>query len=319
MKFKVSLIAALCCWMSLTLHAQDKPAEVVKLGWTKGGSLGLDLSGIGIINPRVGSGANRFGIGGIGGLFANKKEEKTYWENALTLQLSLQKLGKTKPTDATGFQKNLDLVRLTSRAGWKLNSDKLFIAVEGIAQSLILKTHASNYLQAQDSSDKIIAKFFSPIEFRLSPGLDYRPDAHWSIFYSPASSRLIYVADDSIAALNIHGNDKGQHSSYQIGSNLVIKYANKYLKERVSVNSSLSLYSNYLKNPQNVDVLWTNNVSISIGKGFSLDLLGELNYDDDVAIIRDRNDDGYYNLETDGTSKGPQITGAFLFKYSKIF
>lgn len=318
MKLKITLVAALCCWLGLSLQAQDKPAEV-KLGWTKGGSLGLDLSGIGIINPRIGSGANRFGLGGIGGLFANKKEEKSYWENALTLQLSLQRLGKTKSTDASGFQKNLDLARFTSRAGWKLRNDKLFVAVEGIAQSLLLKTYASNYLQAQDSSDKVIAKFLSPIELRLSPGLDYRPNAHYSIFYSPLSARVIYVADDSIAALNIHGNDKGKNSSFQLGSNLVIKYTNKYFKDRVAANSSLSFYSNYLKNPQNVDVLWTNNISISIGKGFSLDLLGELNYDDDVAIIRDRNDDGYYNLDTDGTSKGPQITGAFLFKYSKIF
>ncbi len=318
MTLRLTLAAALCCWLGLSLQAQDKPEEI-KLGWTRGGSLGLDLSGIGIINPRVGSGASRFGLGGIGGLFANRIAEMTYWENALTLQLSAQRLGKTKPTDATGFQKNLDLLRLTSRAGRKLRSDQLFVAIEGLAQSLLLKTHASNYLQAQDARDKVIAKFLSPIELRLSPGLDYRPNVHYSIFYSPLSARLIYVADDSIAALNIHGNDKGKNSSFQLGSNLVVKYANKYFKDRVAANSAISLYSNYLKNPQNVDVLWTNNISISIGKGFSLDLLGELNYDDDVAIIRDRNDDGYYNLETDGTSKGPQITGAFLLKYSKIF
>ncbi|MEO6038254.1 MAG: hypothetical protein ABIQ93_07575, partial [Saprospiraceae bacterium] len=103
------------------------------------------------------------------------------------------------------------------------------------------------------------------------------------------------------------------------GSNLVIKYTNKYFKDRIAAASTLSLYSNYLKNPQNVDVLWTNNIGIGLGKGFSLDLLGELNYDDDVAIIRDRDGDGYYNVALDGTSKGPQITGAFLLKYSKIF
>ncbi|MEO6037122.1 MAG: hypothetical protein ABIQ93_01835, partial [Saprospiraceae bacterium] len=120
MKAKLTLAAAFCCLISFQAQAQtqtqDKPEEV-KLGWTIGGSFGLDLSGIGIINPRVGSGANRFGLGGVGGLFANKKEEKSYWESKAELQLSVQKLGKSKPTDATGFQKNLDLLRLTSRAG----------------------------------------------------------------------------------------------------------------------------------------------------------------------------------------------------------
>lgn len=314
---KFILSVAFCLFLG-PLQGQDQ-TEAVRYGWTPGGSIGLDLSGIGIVNPRVGSGANRFGLGAVCALFANKKEEKSYWENKLDLQLSLQRLGKTKPTDATGFQKNLDLLRLTSRAGRKLRNDKLFFAVEGLVQSLLLKTYASNYLSAQNAEDKVIAKFLSPIELRLSPGLDYRPNAHYSIFYSPVSLRLIYVADDSIAALNIHGNDRGKNSSFQVGSNLVLKYNNKYFQDRVSALSALSLYSNYLKNPQNVDVLWTNNISISLWKGFSLDLLGELNYDDDVAIIRDRDGDGYYNITLDGASKGPQITGAFLLKYSKIF
>ncbi len=318
MKLKLTLVAALCCLFHFYAQAQDT-LEAPQPAWTTGGSFGLDLSGIGIINPRVGSGASRFGLGGVGGLFANKKLEQSYWESKAELQLSLQRLGKTKPTDATGFQKNLDLLRLTSRAGRKLRSDKLFVAVEGLVQSLLLKTYASNYLSPQDAEDKVIARFLSPIELRLSPGLDYRPNEHYSIFYSPLSLRLIYVADDSIAALNIHGNDPGKNRSFQVGSNLVIKYINKYFNDRVSAASALSLYSNYLKNPQNVDVLFTNNIRISLWKGFSLDLLGELNYDDDVAVIRDRDGDGYYNIDLDGTSKGPQITGAFLLKYSKIF
>ena len=68
------------------LHAQEAGDGRLKeiaamaakdtLGWTIGGGIGLDLAGMGLINPRVGSGGGRVGIGGLGTLFANRKEDK---------------------------------------------------------------------------------------------------------------------------------------------------------------------------------------------------------------------------------------------------
>jgi len=94
------------------------------LGWTTGGGIGLDLAGMGLLNPKVGAGGNRLGIGGLGTLFANRKEDKWFWDNGFSLQLSAQRLGKTSANQASGFQKNLDVLRLTSRYGHKLGSDK---------------------------------------------------------------------------------------------------------------------------------------------------------------------------------------------------
>lgn len=90
----------------------------------------------------------------------------------------------------------------------------------------------------------------------------------------------------------------------------------------------MRLFSNYLDHPENVDVLFTNNFSIMIFKGLSLDLLGEYFYDNDVLVQKDVNKDGIYEVKvnSDGTTTGPdrigrggQLTGAFLLKFSKIF
>ena len=61
--------------------------------WVRGGGLGFDLSGLGIVNPRIGAGINRFGIGGLGTFFANRKKERSYWENGASLQLGVMRQG----------------------------------------------------------------------------------------------------------------------------------------------------------------------------------------------------------------------------------
>lgn len=286
-------------------------------GWTVGGGFGLDLAGMGLINPRVGGGGGRFGIGGLGTLFAKRKEDKWFWDNAFSLQLSAQKIRSTDPTLPKGFLKSLDVLRLTSRYGHKMGSGKWFAAADFFAQTLLLKTYQSNYLSPVNNNDRVVTRFFSPLQVTLAPGIDYKPDDHLSFFYSPCGTQLIYVADDSIAALNIHGNDVGEKTFFGLGSEFKAAYNNKYFGDRLAVTTGLRLFSNYLKEPQNVDVLFANNFSIVIFKGLSLDLLGEYFYDHDVKVQKNFGSEDAAKPPYNGL--GGQITGAFLLKYSKIF
>ncbi len=308
-------------------------------GWTTGGGIGLDLAGMGLLNPKVGSGTSRLGIGGLGTLFANRKEEKWFWNSQFSIQLSAQRLGRTQTAaPKTGFQKNLDVVRLGTRYGHKLGSDKWFVALDGFAQTLLLKTYSSNYLKPINDEDHIVAKFFSPLQATISPGIEYKPNDHLSFFYSPCGTQIIFVADDAIAATGVHGNDVtrddlGRITDYKntffgLGSEFKGSYTNKYFNNRLSVSSGLRLFSNYLKEPQNIDVLFSNNFSIQIFKGLSLDLLAEYLYDHDVYVKKDVNGDNVYDvtINPDGTTSGPdrlghggQMTGAFLLKYNVIF
>lgn len=319
------------------LKEVSKMAARDSMGWNYGGGIGFDLAGMGLLHPRVGAGGSRLGLGGLGTVFANQKGEKSFWNNQASLQLSAQRL-RTDPDLPKGFQKNLDVLRLTSRYGHKLSSDKWYFAFDAFFQTLLLKTYASNYLDPIDSSDHVVAKFLSPIMITFSPGIEYKPNEHLSFFYSPVGSQIIYVADDEIARTGVHGNDVTRaadgsvvafkNTFFGFGSEFKAAYTNKYWNGRFAVTSGLRLFSNYLHQPQNVDVLFSNNFSIVIFKGLSLDLLGEYFYDHDVLVQKDVNDDGYYQVKInpDGTTTGPdrlghggQFTGAFLLKYSMIF
>ncbi|MBV6442960.1 MAG: DUF3078 domain-containing protein [Haliscomenobacteraceae bacterium CHB4] len=328
MKHLQTLLSILFFFNLTLLHAQEAGDARLKevsamaakdtFGWTTGGGIGLDLAGMGLINPRVGGGGGRFGIGGLGTLFANRKEDKWFWNNAFSIQLSAQKLRSSDPTLPRGFLKNLDVLRLTSRYGRKMGSDKWFAAVDFFAQTLLLKTYKSNYLTPiNDSTDNVVAKLFAPLQVTFAPGVDYKPNAHLSFFYSPCGIQFIYVADQSIADLNIHGNDEGKKTFFGLGSEFKAAYNNKYFDNRLSITNGLRLFSNYLDEPQNIDVLFTNNLSIALFKGLSLDLLGEYFYDHNVKVQKNFGSEDLAKLPYEG--RGGQWTGAFLLKYNKIF
>lgn len=350
MKAIQTLLIALLFFNFSTLLAQEGSDARLKavsdeaakkdtmMGWTFGGGIGLDFGGLGLLNPKVGAGSNRVGIGGLGTIFANKKENRWFWRNIFSLQLATQRLGRTSATQPAGFQKSIDVMRFASRYGRKIGEGKWYLAADLFTQTQLLKTYGSNYLSPVSPEDRVVSKFFSPFLLTFSPGVEYKPSDHFSIFYSPCGVQWIYVADDAIAATGVHGNDverdalgavvRYENSFLGLGSELKIGYANKFFDDRLAVVSGLRLFSNYLKEPQNIDVLATTTVNVALFKGFSLQLLMEYFYDHDVKVQKDVNGDGIYEviINPDGTTSGPdrlgrgaQWTGAFMLSFNKIF
>ena len=312
-----------------TTTAQDAATDTT---WTYQGGIGLDLGGLAIINPKIGGGTGRFGIGGLGTFSANRKDDKSFWNNQFTLQIGAQRQGRTSLSQPEGFQKNLDVLRLNSTYGYNIINEKWFASADLLAQTQLIKTYKSNYLKPvtlDGKPDIVVSKFLAPALVQFSPGITYKPTAHLNFQYSPVALRLIYVSDDSLALRDIHGNDgtrdaNGLITDYKntflgLGSELVGRYENQYFNKRFSTNTTLRLFSNYLDNPGAIDVLFTNNFSIQIFKGLSLDLLGELFYDQDVRMNLDSNDNGIYGDDGDRQAPAAQLTGAFMLKYSKIF
>ncbi len=332
MRTSSALFALAFLWINGVQAQEGASGAARDTLWRFGGSLGFDLSGLGIINPRVGAGTNRLALGGLGTFSADRISARSFWKNQISLQLALQQQGRTSPTQPQGFQKNLDILRLTSTYGRQLGGSKWFISADLLAQTQLLRTYQSNFLRATEIDgrpDRVVANFFSPLIGQLSPGITYKPNSHLSLQYSPVAVRFIYVADDSLALLDIHGNEvtkdaQGNIREYKnyflgLGSELVGRYNNKYFNDRLSVNSSLRLFSNYLQEPQNIVVLFTNNIGIQLFKGLSLDLLGELFYDHNLKMILDANKNGIYGDPGDRFAPATQLTGAFMLKYSAIF
>ncbi len=323
--------------ISASLCAQEEAAaEEEEKGWDTGAGMGLDFAQLFQLNPRQGAGQNRLGFGGAVNFFANYKKDRLAWDNLTSWQFGLQRLGAGVVMQGAvkkiPFQKSIDELRLNSKFGYKTSEDsRFFYAANFSYLSQVVPTYtdpgfAGNFPNELSDTSSLLSKFFSPATMTISAGMDYKPTDKISIYYSPLAGKFIIVSDDAIAATGVHGNpvDRDAQGNIiafdntfaQMGSLLRLNYADNFMDEKLTFSSALLLYSNYLQNPQNIDVDWTNELAVTIIKNLQLSATLNIFYDDDVRVqITD------YNAPNgvSGLGKRVSLTQQLLLKYNVVF
>ncbi|GAA5222409.1 DUF3078 domain-containing protein [Membranihabitans marinus] len=309
------------------------------MGWLIGGGIGLDIGQLAFVNPKLGSGENRFGLGGALTYFANLTDKRLTWSNNISFNMAMQKLGtgliRANSDEKIPFQKSIDELRLNSKLGFSVSEKSKFnYAIDFGFLSQLTPTHISsvdggNYVKNIDILEtRLSAKLFSPATITLGVGIDYKPNKSWSIYLSPITYKGVIVADDEIAALGIHGNPwtsatDFQNADNQMGGLLKVGYSGSLIPKRISYSSTLALFSNYLNNPQNIDVDWVNELSFNIYKGLQLSVLANVFYDDDVNVqFSDKNAVGGIERDDEGNpviGQRVSFTQQILLKYIYTF
>ena len=322
---------------STTLQAQEE--EEAPNGWTVGAGLGLDFAQLLQINPKQGAGQNRLGFGSAVNVFANRKMGRSLWESTGSWQFGMERLGAgafVAGSDATiPFQKSIDELRLNSKYGVQANDNEtLYWAGNFTFLSQATPAYqytgdgapAGNFITDFLNQDiDPLSQFFAPATVTLSIGVDWKPNDNFSIFYSPLGAKAIIVGNDIIAAQGVHGNpverdENGlitsfENTDFQVGSIAQIAYKSA-IGERGNFTSGLQLYSNYLRNPQNIDVDWNSSFSYELFKNFQLQLLLNVFYDDDVLV---QVTDYDFPNGVSGLGKRVSIAEQILLAYSVTF
>ena len=326
--------------LSCPAFAQDAEEEIPD-GWRKGAGIGLDLAQLLQINPKQGAGQNRLGLGTAVNGFGKYKMGRRTWDNTLLWQFGVQRLGSgvigQGSNDKIPFQKTIDEFRLGSKYGYQIREDgNLYYSANFTFLSQLLPTYqfpdefAGNFVSDwPDTGRSPLSKFLAPATTTFSIGFDYQPRPEVSIFFSPISSKFIIVANDSIASRGVHGNQVsgepdrfGIYPEYekvdaQLGALAQVKYETSFLSDdRGTFSSSLGLYSNYLRNPQNVDVDWQNGLSLAFTENLHLSLFVNVFYDDDIRVqITD------YNAPNgvSGLGRRVSISQQLLITYARSF
>ncbi len=286
-------------------------AKDQKDGWTKTGGIGIDLSLLNLINPRLGAGNNRFGFGGLLSYTANYKGESIIWNNRANLQLAVLKDG-----DAS-FTKSLDVLQFTSQLGRKI-SPKWYLGGMLDFQTQFLPTYGLNYLSELPSGVTtklpLSGAFLSPAILKLALGAIYKPGAHWTMFFSPLAVKTIIVTDQTLAnsgAFFPADAVNNKTIDFQLGAEVRLDYVNKFANDRIGYQGGLDLYSNYLRNPQNIAIEFYNSLDFFIIKNFSINLRSDWFYDDNIQVFRGGN--------VNAKGKDVFIRNALLLKYSHAF
>ena len=287
---KLTLVMFLCI-IAINIYAQDEtvkdlkkasekgitkdPNDTIPKIWKVGGQYALNVSQGSLSNWAAGGDEFSLSLNSVLNLFAFYKKDRHSWDNTFDFNLGYVK------TTSLGSRKNDDRFDLLSKYGYALNS-KLNIAGMFNFRSQFFDgfTYDNNGIGVFSST------FLSPAYILLSPGLDYKPVDGLSIFVSPITVRWTIVQDDTLSAKGSYGVDPGQHSETEFGAFASVNYFKEFNKV-VSYKGRLDLFSNYKRNPQNIDVYFTNVLNVKLAKILTLSYGLDMIYDDDVKIFGD--------------------------------
>lgn len=240
------------------------------IGWKKSGSLILNLNQGHLSNWVAGGEQNTLGINGIINYAFNFRHNKFTWDNYFEIALGIQ-----NATSFNKFRKTDDRLDITSKYGRNI-APKWSVAILGNINTQMLPGYAYT-----DSSETKISNFLTPGKLLLALGLDFKPTDNFSLFISPATARWLLKKDEDFLAAEVFGVPANKKSINEIGAYLSARY-NKPLNSWATYTGRLDFFSNYKRNPQNVDVLFNNLLVMKynkwLGTSISLDIL----YDDDV-------------------------------------
>ena len=257
--------------------------------WKLKSLFGLNLTQSSFTNWAAGGRNNLSGLG-FANLQANYKKDKIKWDNRLNFALG----GIQYLDDVEGdmLQKTDDVIDFQTNFGYGLK-DPWYITILGG-----FKTQTLNGFTA--ATDSLYSStFMAPGYVNLSLGIEYAPNDKFNVFVSPVSSKMTFVRDQRLANAGAFGVEPGlfdingllitpgEQFRFELGSYARILY-NKELMENIQLKSRLELFSNYMNNPQNIDVNAEAIITFKVNSWFSASVQANLIYDDDITI-RDKN------------------------------
>ena len=142
--------------------------------------------------------------------------------------------------------------------------------------------------------DVFISRFMAPGYLMVGAGLTWKPKQWFTATLSPAPWRGTFVSSKILSDQGDFGVTPGDRLFSEFGANLRMEATYEFLKN-MTVYSRLDLYSNYLEDPQNVDVNWIVQLNMKINQWFSANISTNMIYDDNIKIA-----------QKDGT-KGPRL------------
>lgn len=128
---------------------------------------------------------------------------------------------------------------------------------------------------------------FSPADIQLGLGFLWKKSDNLKVNIAPATARLtivddMYTSEAGYVDGDYYGVDYGKSTLFQFGA-AINAYAKIDVMENFAIENILALYSNYLEDPQNVDIDYTLRLKMKVNKYLSANFTFQAIYDDNVV------------------------------------
>lgn len=270
--------------------AMQAKAEADTTGkpWTRGGTIQLNMSQVSLTNWSAGGYSSVSGIAQFNA-FANRKSGRHAWDNSVALAYGLL------AQEDQDVVKTDDRIELNTKYGYELKESWYLAA---LAQ---FKTQFTEGIDGATGAR--ISDLMAPGYLIMGLGIDYKPNDNFSLFISPATAKLTFVGDQALADAGAFGMDpatydeggakltSGSNSLFEFGGYVKMMYTRDIAKN-INFLTRADFFSNYLKEPQNIDVNWETLFTFKVNDWFAATLSTLLIYDHDTQIAKPWGDTG---------------------------
>lgn len=271
MKMKHVVFSVLFILIFTGISAQEQEEKV----WTTKGNFKFFFNQSAFSNWDARGDNNFAGNVGINYDFNYKKESFT-WNNKI-----LASFGLTKSQNVEFEKKTDDRFEYNSLFGWKAKKywyySILFNFKTQFTTGYKYAKEANGLETRTEYSD-----FFSPAYFLLGPGMLWEKNQNLELNIAPATTKLLIV-DKEFTEPNgkYFGVEEGKSTRLELGFSA--RFYHKFnLMENMTMENIFTLYSNYLEQPENIDLDFSMNIVMKVNKYFRTNLIFQAIYDDNA-------------------------------------
>jgi hypothetical protein len=254
-------------------------SDTTKNGWSRKGLVTFLFNQSNFNNWIAGGESSLSGTLGLN-YEIHYKSDKSTWDNRI-----LANYGVIKTDNAEFSKKSDDRLELNSIYGKRAKGNWYYSFILNFRTQF---TTGYEYGKDSNGAETRVENtgFFSPAYLTFGPGVYYKKSDNFKLNFAPLTSKFTFVDDFYTSGLgyvdgSYFGVDANKSMRYELGF-----YASGYYKfnimKNVSAENLLNLYSNYLEDPQNVDIDYQINIVMTINKTLSANFTFQTIYDDNA-------------------------------------
>lgn len=276
MKKKLVLLMGLIAMVANAQDGGEKATEQDTIGpWTTKGNASLLFNQSTFDNWVAGGENNISATLGVNYDFNYKKEDWA-WDNKV-----IASYGIVKTKTSSFAKKTDDRLELNSVLGKNITERWYYSAFLNFKTQFTKGYEYSRDEEGVESRTEY-TNFLSPAYLLVGPGIMYKKDDNFKFNLSPATSKFTFVDKDfTLPDEAYFGVEEGKSMRYELGFNASLYYKLDVIAN-VTFENILNLYSNYLEDPQNVDMDYQLNIAMRINRYLTTNLNFQLIYDDNA-------------------------------------
>jgi len=288
------------------LTINSRPIVAGKVKWILGGNTSVDLAQNYLSESWAKGGESSLSFMTGLELFANYQKDNYTFENR-----GIFKYGAMQQGGRKNFLKSTeDRIELVSKYGHKLFKDYFLSGFFNFKSQF-----APGYEYPTPTSKNIVSKFMSPGYITFALGLDIKSIPKTVLFVSPLTSKNTIVLADTVNETK-YGLEPSEQVRSETGAIIKGSYKTK-VWGNIEMENYLELFSNYIHNPQNVDIDWDFRLIFPVNDYIRATISTRLIYDDDQLVPKFKDENG--ERVPDGTTKAVQfkeyLTIGFAVKF----